>query len=645
MRFGKTILITTGALVCGSVSQPGLAQGRADSPAHTAARSLAFSSLPGTSPSPHMVHKSAGRSSRAGQRPVLHRNLANTYPRSHYEKGLYFKQKGELDTALVEFLKATQQNPQLVRALYEQALIFRQRGYLKLAESSLDQALAINQEFKEARVLRATIRLEQGDLGSAVQELSRSLGLGMPNGAASTRPDRSEKGSGKEKTPPPTLSSLSKAVGDAFVQAPAVLQSLHGIIASTPVHVYDQPKPPQGPLKASRPGINFNLRRYPEIMEPIPGRGKKPPPLVQEATPPTVAKTDLADKLDGKKESSPEPEERTFAHRLRFFWSHNHSEKVSSTSQTSEKAKVPRLEASERSAHNTLERQEKSGSQSTEELTSESNSIKAATKSEHKPRRWLLKLLNRGEDEQSIASSEKPLSSKAGGAEIARTLQSAYLSAKRSKACAAEHLDTDQANETNVASNPLCENHTPATQTSLPERQIASTDAGANAFHLPHLPSNDQQLLTTAAASGNAPEKQSPPPPSLPEDEWTAKLRYLVEHGTASLKEGEAFMFSEDSGEASLFLADGTTVRRQISPARDAQEVVRQRRPDILVPQDLLYNLSLLGKLMPRQPEQLPETTAMSTDNSEATPSNFNVNDLMGRSESFWGWLKHLFKL
>ncbi len=103
-------------------------------------------------------------------------------------------------------------------------------------------------------------------------------------------------------------------------------------------------------------------------------------------------------------------------------------------------------------------------------------------------------------------------------------------------------------------------------------------------------------------------------------------------------------MFSEESGEATLFLSDGQTVRRTIYLPRDAQEVVKQRRPDILTPDDLLYNLQLLAKLMPKPNE--PEQPANSAKTEEQpTPPAFAVDDLMGKSQRFWGWMKGALKL
>lgn len=86
--------------------------------------------------------------------------------------------------------------------------------------------------------------------------------------------------------------------------------------------------------------------------------------------------------------------------------------------------------------------------------------------------------------------------------------------------------------------------------------------------------------------------------PKIKEDEWTRKLRFLAKNGTGSLKNGEAFLFSEESGEAILILSDGTRIVRAVETPKDQETIVQMRRPDMLVPDDLLYNLSLLGKVV-----------------------------------------------
>lgn len=88
-------------------------------------------------------------------------------------------------------------------------------------------------------------------------------------------------------------------------------------------------------------------------------------------------------------------------------------------------------------------------------------------------------------------------------------------------------------------------------------------------------------------------------------DDWARRLKYLSLNGTGSLKPGEAFMFSEETGEAVLFLADGKRVRRMIAAPTDTHELVKARRPDMLIPADLLYKLSTLGKLVAGDPSAL----------------------------------------
>ncbi len=136
-------------------------------------RSLAMT-LP-LAPAPHPVAHPIARHKPLSQ-AMLRKKAAAAYPSTHFDKGQYYKSKGDVNAALIEFLKASQENPRLVRAFYEQALIFRQKHYLKLAESSLEQALAVKPDYQDARILLATIRIDQGDVGAAMKELSRSLG-------------------------------------------------------------------------------------------------------------------------------------------------------------------------------------------------------------------------------------------------------------------------------------------------------------------------------------------------------------------------------------------------------------------------------------------------------------------------------------
>lgn len=136
--------------------------------------------------------------------------------------------------------------------------------------------------------------------------------------------------------------------------------------------------------------------------------------------------------------------------------------------------------------------------------------------------------------------------------------------------------------------------------------------------------------------------KVEPPPP--PEDEFTKRMRYLLAHGTASLGPGEAFMFSEETGEGVLFLRGGATVRRKLAAPQDAEQVARLRRPDILAPQgDLQYNLSLLGKIIKPRNDQ-PSTQARKSTDPVPPAAPLSVKDLLGNEDGFFGWIKNVFK-
>lgn len=130
--------------------------------------------------------------------------------------------------------------------------------------------------------------------------------------------------------------------------------------------------------------------------------------------------------------------------------------------------------------------------------------------------------------------------------------------------------------------------------------------------------------------------------PEKPVDPIDARLKYLAEHGTSSLKEGEAFMFSEESGEATLFMGNGEVIRRTIAVARGHEEVAKLRRPDILIPEELIYNLALMAKILPKQDE--PKESEISAEPKEAAPT-LKRPEILGKPHSFTDWLKDVLNL
>jgi tetratricopeptide (TPR) repeat protein len=157
--------------------------------------------------------------------------------------------------------------------------------------------------------------------------------------------------------------------------------------------------------------------------------------------------------------------------------------------------------------------------------------------------------------------------------------------------------------------------------------------------------------------------KTEPVPPAVPEDKWTTRMRYLIAHGTGSLGPHEAFLYSEESGQGQLFLADGTVVRRKLALAQTHEEVLRLRRPDIYNSQgELRYNLSLLGKIIKpkntanpavqpnaRQAQAAQSNSSSSSSSSSNSSSNSSsddsVNDFLNGSQGIFGWLKNMFKM
>ncbi|MDX1986190.1 MAG: hypothetical protein SFV17_05850 [Candidatus Obscuribacter sp.] len=112
-------------------------------------------------------------------------------------------------------------------------------------------------------------------------------------------------------------------------------------------------------------------------------------------------------------------------------------------------------------------------------------------------------------------------------------------------------------------------------------------------------------------------------------DPWLDRLRFLNEHGTSSLKPGEAFMFSEESGEALLILSDGKKIRRLIATPRNSQDLVQERRPELLLPKEFLYKLSTQGKVLSETESPAPEREKAVSDESsrsQAQASNWRNN-------------------
>lgn len=115
----------------------------------------------------------------------------SSYPQSHLQKGFYFKQQGRTNEALVEFIRASEENPRNVRAFYEQAQLFKLTGNIKLAKSSLEQALAVSPGNTQARSLLVQLHFESGNLIGAAAEVGKMLTLNQAPPAKNVDTDSS----------------------------------------------------------------------------------------------------------------------------------------------------------------------------------------------------------------------------------------------------------------------------------------------------------------------------------------------------------------------------------------------------------------------------------------------------------------------
>lgn len=534
----------------------------------------------------------------------VRKKIRAAYPSSHYQKAMYFKQKGDKSRALVEFLKATQENPRLTKAFYEQALIFRDRGYLKLAQSSLEQALALKPDFAEGRMLLATVQIQQGNVGGAMQQLGQSLGISV----ATKSGDKVD----EDEFPPPT-----------------VLQSLHSLLPETVAtgvarltvgHTDLSNKTPRSSSKAEQRAAARNKSK--KIAQPKVEAAQQD--TVQILEPKTATDADLISGLH-----IPNP-----LHML-FPESKQAEDTVAANLDVTNLPALPPDESKSKSE--------------------ETSKKKSETTSKRNKKSWFSRFMTALDTPQDSSNEAPPApppilddnDADKPGAAIVRSIPA--LKAEQASEVPAQ-IETFQ-------------------KPDQPKQIIEKVAALANAvisgasktpFQIPNLPSLSSSMFNTHTGSGDAsgttgndshssqtPDEQKPYKPIIApnsDDPWSVRLRYLADHGTGTLKEGEAFMFSEESGEATLFLSDGQTVRRTIYLPRDAQEVVKQRRPDILTPDDLLYNLSLLAKLMPKVTEQEQPANSVKTEQQTTQPA-FAVDDLMGKSQRFWGRMKSALKL
>ncbi len=528
-----------------------------------------------------------------GRPPFSGHSKGRIPPGDHFRLGLALKASGNTNRALVEFLKATQKNPRQINAFYEQALIFRKQGYLKLADSSLEQALRIANskardqqrkvkplfnanDLNRIRLLLATVRLEQGNVGSAAEELARSLGIAL-------------------RVPPANADAQTNESGQEASTPTTILQSLHPVVAESRSEnkALSTEQPPAKPAE--------------EKVETT----ASPPVEKEDAAGATVQEL-IKEGLAGLKEHIFNP--------LSILGLPRISMDTEKTATTPKKGKRSRRRPRQESKPQTKD-------------VETAKTLEKAPGEKRKRRGWLEKRLSITAL-RDIKPADMSVPVEKENAEAAKTEKPAATSPV----------------ETVTAANEQTENHDKEVLTEPKEDSVAKAEEAApqleaSTFSLTMPPAISEKISLVAALlsafshekiQSSVAQKQQ----EKPLDPIEERLKYLAEHGTSSLKEGEAFMFSEESGEATLFMANGEVIRRTIAPSRGHEEVAQLRRPDILIPEELIYNLALMAKILPKQEE--PKETV---GELKETAPTLKMPAIIDKPHGFSDWLKGVLNL
>ena len=98
--------------------------------------------------------------------------------RSAFEEGLALEKSGELDKALVSYLRAREMSPQDTEIAYRTAAALLQAGYLEEAQSQLRRIVFNEPESLDARASLGNCQLLIGDHENAAQNFQDVLEIG-----------------------------------------------------------------------------------------------------------------------------------------------------------------------------------------------------------------------------------------------------------------------------------------------------------------------------------------------------------------------------------------------------------------------------------------------------------------------------------
>jgi tetratricopeptide (TPR) repeat protein len=114
-------------------------------------------------------------------------SLAGCFPsfdeeaEEHFYQGIEYRRQGNNDSAMEEFTRAIELDPEYYFAYYNRALVYYQNGELESSLADYNKAIVLQPDNAYWTFERGFLYLELGDREKAIIDLERSLELGLPS--------------------------------------------------------------------------------------------------------------------------------------------------------------------------------------------------------------------------------------------------------------------------------------------------------------------------------------------------------------------------------------------------------------------------------------------------------------------------------
>ena len=111
----------------------------------------------------------------SGCRPTF-----NPEAEEHFWQGIEYRRQGNNDSAMEEFSRAIELDPEDNFTYYNRALVYYQRGELESSIVEYNKAIELHPNNAYWTYARGFLYLQLGDREKAIIDLERSLELGLP---------------------------------------------------------------------------------------------------------------------------------------------------------------------------------------------------------------------------------------------------------------------------------------------------------------------------------------------------------------------------------------------------------------------------------------------------------------------------------